>query len=91
MELIGTVAFTISGALIAVRRGLDLFGVVFVGCITSVGGGILRDLFLGKTPPAIFSNVITLAIAAITAIIVFIVLFLCVDGIYGCFFKNVIL
>ena len=51
MELIGTIAFAISGALIAVRRGLDLFGVVFVGCITSVGGGILRDLILGKIPP----------------------------------------
>ena len=71
MELIGTVAFTISGALIAVRRGLDLFGVVFVGCITSVGGGILRDLFLGKNPPNIFSNVIILIIAAITSIVVF--------------------
>ncbi len=73
MEMIGTIAFAISGALIAVRRGLDLFGVVFVGCITSVGGGILRDLFLGKNPPNIFSNVIVLAIAAITAIVVFVV------------------
>lgn len=73
MELIGTVAFTISGALIAVRRGLDLFGVVLVGCITSVGGGIMRDLLLGKTPPSIFSNTIVLAIATITSIVVFII------------------
>lgn len=71
MELIGTIAFAISGALIAVRRSLDLFGVVFVGCITSVGGGILRDLVLGKIPPNIFSNVTTLVIAAITSIVVF--------------------
>lgn len=71
MELIGTIAFAISGALIAVRRGLDLFGVVFVGCITSIGGGILRDLILGKIPPNIFSNVVVLAIAAITSIAVF--------------------
>ena len=76
MELIGTVAFTISGALIAVRRSLDLFGVVLVGCITSVGGGIMRDLFLGKTPPSIFSNVIVLVIATITSIVVFIVSYL---------------
>lgn len=73
MELIGTIAFAISGALIAVRRCLDLFGVVLVGCITSVGGGIMRDLFLGKFPPNIFSNVIVLIIAAITAIIVFVI------------------
>lgn len=71
MELIGTIAFAISGALIAVRCGLDLFGVALVGCITSVGGGILRDLFLGKIPPNIFSNVIVLAIATITSIVVF--------------------
>lgn len=73
MELIGTIAFAISGALIAVRCCLDLFGVVLVGCITSVGGGIMRDLFLGKTPPSIFSNVIFLAIAAATSIVVFII------------------
>lgn len=73
MELIGTIAFAISGALIAVRRNLDLFGVVLVGCITSVGGGIMRDLFLGKFPPNIFSNVIVLIIAAITAIVVFVI------------------
>lgn len=71
MELIGTIAFAISGSLIAVRRSLDLFGVVLVGCITSVGGGIMRDLFLGKTPPSIFSNVIVLVIATITSIVVF--------------------
>ena len=73
MELIGTIAFAISGALIAVRRNLDLFGVVLVGCITSVGGGIMRDLFFGKFPPNIFSNVIVLIIAAITAIVVFVI------------------
>lgn len=73
MELIGTIAFAISGALIAVRCCLDLFGVVLVGCITSVGGGIMRDLFLGKIPPSIFSNVIFLAIAAATSIAVFII------------------
>ncbi len=76
MELIGTIAFAISGALIAVRRSLDLFGVVLVGCITSVGGGIMRDLFLGKFPPTIFSDVSVLIIAAITAIVVFIVSYL---------------
>ncbi len=72
-ELIGTIAFAVSGALIAVRRSLDLFGVVLVGCITSVGGGMLRDVFLGKFPPSIFSNAIIWAIAAVTSIIVFVI------------------
>ncbi len=72
-EFIGVIAFAISGALIAVRRSLDLFGVVLVGCITSVGGGMLRDVFLGKFPPTIFSNAIILSIAAMTSIIVFVI------------------
>ncbi len=79
MELIGTIAFAISGALIAVRRSLDLFGVVLVGCITSVGGGILRDLFLGKVPPNIFYNGVVLMLAALTSIVVFIVSYLQTD------------
>ncbi len=73
MEIIGTVAFAISGALIAIHCCLDLFGVVLVGCVTCVGGGIMRDLFLGKFPPMIFSNVTILAIGAATAIAVFII------------------
>ncbi|MBQ7289191.1 MAG: trimeric intracellular cation channel family protein [Clostridia bacterium] len=76
MEIIGTVAFAISGALIAARRSLDLFGVILVGCVTSVGGGVLRDVFMGKIPPAIFSNTIILLIAAITSIVVFIILYI---------------
>ena len=75
-EVIGTIAFSVSGSLIAIRRYLDLFGVIFVGCITSVGGGILRDIFLGKNPPSVFSNPLTLSVAAITSITVFIICYL---------------
>lgn len=73
MELLGTIAFAVSGALIAVSRGLDLFGVTFLGCITAVGGGMLRDILLGKCPPAIFSNPSVLMTAALTAWIVFVI------------------
>lgn len=72
-ELIGTVAFSVSGALIAIKRRLDLFGVALVGCITSVGGGMIRDVLLGKFPPTVFSNKLILGIAATSSIIVFIV------------------
>lgn len=51
-ELIGTVAFAISGAMLGIRKGLDLFGVSMTGMLTTVGGGILRDTILGRTPPA---------------------------------------
>lgn len=75
-ELIGTIAFAISGAMIAIKRGLDLFGVVLVGCITAVGGGMLRDVVLGKIPPAIFSNCIVLVVAVATTIVVFVISYL---------------
>ena len=73
MEIIGTIAFSISGALIGVSCGLDIFGVVFLGVITSVSGGMLRDVIIGNIPPLIFSNTYIFIIAAITAVIVFIV------------------
>ena len=73
MELIGTVAFAVSGALIAVGCELDLFGVVFIGCITAVGGGIVRDILLGQFPASVFSGPLILLIAAVTSLLVFIV------------------
>lgn len=76
MEIIGTISFAISGSIIAARYGLDLFGVVLVGCVTAVCGGILRDVFLGQFPPAIFSNKILLAVAAIASVAVFILSYL---------------
>ena len=76
LEIIGTIAFAVSGALVSIRRRLDIFGVAFIGCITAVGGGILRDTMIGNTPPAIFSNILILAIAAITAVVVFVVSYL---------------
>ena len=54
LELIGTVAFAASGSLTAMRRHMDLLGVIVLGVITSVGGGILRDVILGITPPLAF-------------------------------------
>lgn len=73
LELIGTVAFSVSGALVAIGASLDIFGVVFVSCITAVGGGIVRDLLLGIHPPAVFHNFPIVFVAMITAIVVFIV------------------
>ena len=72
MEVLGTVAFAVSGALVAITGSLDLFGVVFVGCVTAVGGGIMRDVLMGQFPPSIFSNTPMLLLAALTAVTVFI-------------------
>lgn len=73
MEWIGTVAFAVSGALVAIGSGLDLFGVIIVGSITAVGGGIMRDLLLGYTPPRVFESPETLLVAMLTGVMVFVV------------------
>lgn len=72
-ELIGTVAFSISGAMLAIERDLDLFGVLFLGVVTAIGGGIVRDLLLGQIPPQAFLNYIYLLLAVAAALLVFVV------------------
>ncbi|HZV81310.1 MAG TPA: trimeric intracellular cation channel family protein [Geobacteraceae bacterium] len=56
LDLLGTAAFAASGALAGIRRNMDLFGVLVLGMVTATGGGTLRDLLLGDTPPFIFKN-----------------------------------
>lgn len=56
LELIGTIAFAVSGAMVGLRKQMDLFGVCILGLTTAVGGGILRDLVLGNTPPNTFQS-----------------------------------
>lgn len=73
LEIIGTIAFAISGALVAIKAQLDIFGVVFIGGITAVGGGVVRDLLIGRIPPAIFSNQWMIVIALLTSVVVFII------------------
>lgn len=73
LEIVGTVAFAVSGALISVNAGLDLFGVILLGCTTAVGGGIMRDILIGTEPPAIFSRFYIVLIAIVVSLGVFIV------------------
>ena len=54
LELIGTAAFAVSGAIVGIKKQMDLFGVIVLGVCTAVGGGIVRDVILGVTPPATF-------------------------------------
>ena len=72
-EIVGTIAFAVSGALIAIERRLDLFGVLFLGIVTALGGGTMRDILLGVFPPRAFYNYEYLAIAFFSALAVFIV------------------
>lgn len=50
LDIIGTFAFAISGALTAISKKLDPFGVFIIAFVTAVGGGTLRDVMIGRTP-----------------------------------------
>ena len=74
MEMIGTVAFAASGAMVGAGRGMDIFGVCVLGVVTSVGGGMIRDIVLGIIPPNMFQHPSYTIVATITSCLVFLVL-----------------
>lgn len=76
VEFVGLIAFAASGAMLAIDRDLDLFGVLFLGIVSSVGGGMLRDVLLGILPPQAFSNSRYIIIAFCTALAVFLFAYL---------------
>ncbi len=76
LEIIGTLAFSISGAVTGIKKGADIFGVTFLAVTTSVGGGIIRDVLIGKVPPSIFTNYIFVVIAFVVSVIVFICIYI---------------
>lgn len=71
-DLVGTFVFALNGALTAIKVArLDLVGVVTLGIITAIGGGIMRDLLIGDTPPASFQLWYYLAVAILAGLIAF--------------------
>ena len=56
LELLGILVFAISGALVAVRKQLDLFGLMVLAGTTGLGGGFLRDVLIGAVPPAALAD-----------------------------------
>ncbi len=73
-EIIGTVAFAISGAMEAIKKKMDLFGVAMLGIVTAVGGGVIRDVIIGRVPPKVFVTPKFAVIAALTACATFVAL-----------------
>lgn len=71
LEMIGTISFAISGAMIGLKQKMDIFGICVMGLVTACGGGVLRDLFIGQLPPVMFLD----PIYALTAIIVSLIIF----------------
>ncbi|MGB3151561.1 MAG: trimeric intracellular cation channel family protein [Maribacter sp.] len=69
IDILGTVAFAISGVLVAMEKKLDLFGVFIIAFVTAVGGGTLRDLLIGNTPVGWMKAPIYLSVILITVIV----------------------
>jgi uncharacterized membrane protein YeiH len=72
LDLVGTFAFALDGALTALRVArLDIVGVVTLGIVTAIGGGVIRDVMIGAVPPATFSDWRYLAVATAGGLIAF--------------------
>jgi uncharacterized membrane protein YeiH len=71
LDLVGVFAFAISGGLLGVRKGFELVGVTTLALVTALGGGVLRDVIIGATPPTAFSDVWYLVVPLAAAATVF--------------------
>ena len=70
-ELTGTAAFALAGAMVAIEKRTDLFGVIFLAITTAMGGGIIRDILMGEFPARFFSNHICIMLSFGLALLVF--------------------
>ncbi len=73
IELLGVAAFSLSGTVTAEKNGMDFLGTVVLGVLTAVGGGLMRDIIIGKIPPDMFINPVYSITATLTAIIFFVI------------------
>ncbi|WP_024866728.1 trimeric intracellular cation channel family protein [Butyrivibrio sp. FCS014] len=76
IENIGIIAFAISGAVVAARKDMDIFGINLLALVTATGGGLIRDLIINSTPPVMFVNPAYTIITLITANIAFVIMYL---------------
>jgi uncharacterized membrane protein YeiH len=75
IDIIGTIAFAFSGAMTAIRKEMDILGVMILGMVTAVGGGIIRDIILGIVPPQAFAESVFALSAMFTSALVFVVFY----------------
>jgi uncharacterized membrane protein YeiH len=71
-SLLGTVVFAASGAMLGVKKGFDLLGVIVLGCVTAIGGGTLRDTLTGSLPAVWFRDERYLLAAILGALLGFV-------------------
>ena len=70
-EILGTIAFAISGAMSGVVHRMDIFGIVVLGVVTALGGGFMRDVILNINPPSLFTSPVCPTLAILTSLCVF--------------------
>ncbi|MRK02073.1 trimeric intracellular cation channel family protein [Aeromicrobium sp. S22] len=71
LDLAGIAVFASTGALVGVRKELDVFGVAVLAVMTGLGGGVLRDLLIGSVPPAALEDWRYLVVPFVTSLVVF--------------------
>lgn len=71
LELIGAAAFSVSGAMLAIEKKADIFGVILLAVTTALGGGVIRDILIGQIPPKMFVSYYYILIAVLAALAVF--------------------
>ena len=73
IEIVGVISFAVAGSVVAIDKETDIFGVVFLALMTCFGGGIIRDITIGRNPPAFFRELTSqVAIGTAVALLVFI-------------------
>ena len=68
IEILGTIAFAVSCVIVGKEKNMDIFGVCMLGVTTGCGGGVIRDVIIGCTPPMVFVNPVYALVALLTAL-----------------------
>lgn len=72
LDVVGTISFALSGAMVAVKKNMDLLGILVLGNLTAVGGGVLRDVLLGSVPPKAFVDSRFVVLASLASLLLFV-------------------
>lgn len=70
-DLFGTFAFAVSGALLGVKKDMDIYGMFVLAISVGVGGGTMRDMMLGRTPPFVLTDINYMFVIAAATLLVF--------------------
>ena len=70
LELVGVAAFAVSGATVAIRKKMDLFGLIFLAIVTAIGGGVLRDVVMDVGMPVFFQHYEYIVVILVTCVLV---------------------